>query len=248
VVSLTPEDRRIASGEPAARRRFADVLLAQTDRGYLEALKRYRQALAQRNAGLRAGRPDVAEAYEQAMVESGRRIRASRAELATFLMQHAGAIYSRIGGGEVLDVTYGASPATAGGQESEVLAESLQARRQQDLERGHTSVGPHRDDLRLEIAGRPLRPYGSHGQARTALVSLKLAELEYYAESYDRQPLLLMDEVASVLDRSRADELIGLLMAQSSQVIVTSPREEDLGALAGESNQFIRIDKGTVMK
>jgi DNA replication and repair protein RecF len=127
-----------------------------------------------------------------------------------------------------------------------VFGEALAGRREQDMERGHTSIGPHRDDLLLEIDGRPLRLYGSHGQARTALVSLKLAELEYYAESYDRQPLLLMDEVASVLDRTRADELIGLLMTHSSQVVVTSPREEDLGGLAGTSHRLIRINKGMV--
>ncbi len=250
VVSLTPEDGALAFGEPMARRRFADVLLAQTDRLYLEALKRYRRALAQRNAALRSGRADMAEPYEEAMVESGDCIRESREGLVSFLEERAGAIYHRVGGGdEQFSVSYRSSPRSGGpeeGGEATTLGEALVARREVDLERGYTSVGPHRDDLLLEIDGRPLRLYGSHGQARTALVSLKLAELEYYAESYDRQPILLMDEVASVLDRLRAEELIGLLMEHSSQVVVTSPREEDLHSVVGRSHHLMRVEQGEV--
>ena len=111
------------------------------------------------------------------------------------------------------------------------VTEALARARDIDAERGFTSVGPHRDDVYMEVDGRQLRTYGSHGQARTALATLKLAEVSYYAKVYDRPPLLVMDEVTAVLDRTRAANLVGLLADMSSQVFVTSPSEEDQDTL-----------------
>jgi DNA replication and repair protein RecF len=246
VVSLTPEDGELAHGAPGSRRRYLDVVLAQTNRAYLEALKYYRRARAQRNAGLRAGRIDVAESYEEALTESGSTIQKERAHLIDYVASEAAEIYQRVSGsGEDFTVTYRPSPAgDPDADPAERLAEELAGRREMDLERGFTGVGPHRDEIHLEVDGRALQLYGSHGQARTAVVALKLAELEYYADAYDRQPVLLMDEVASVLDRLRARELIELLMQHSSQILVTSPEEKDLGPMAEAIHDVITVEEG----
>jgi DNA replication and repair protein RecF len=248
VVSLTPEDGLLAGGEPGARRRFMDVVLAQTDRGYLEALSQYRRALMQRNASLRTGHRDVVASYEAALVSSGARLRVGRKELALFLNEHAAEVYTRISGsGERFGVSLRSNPREGPGETGEAgegLAEALRARREADLERGFTTVGPHRDDLQLTVGGRSLQIYGSHGEVRTSLAALKLAELEYIRSRYGRQPLLLMDEVASVLDRVRADELAGLLLDHASQIMVTSPREEDLGPLASGDHRLVLVEGG----
>ena len=86
--------------------------------------------------------------------------------------------------------------------------------------------------------------YGSHGQARTALASLKLAEVAYYTFACDRQPILVMDEVASVLDRERTENLIRLLSQEASQVFITSPSEEELGAIVSEAGCVVCINDG----
>ncbi len=244
VVSLTPEDGEIAQGGPAARRRFMDVLLSQTDRTYLEALKRYRRALSQRNASLREGREELVGVYEPELAHTGAAIQGSRAALAGFLAGRAVETYRQVsGGGEELAIIYRPNPGREEEDFEEVLAGELAESLEKDLERGYTGSGPHRDDLHLEVSGRPLKTYGSHGQARTALAAMKLAEVSYYAEQYDRRPLLVMDEVAAVLDRSRADNLIRLLSEGSSQVFVTSPRLEDLGPVADRADRIIEVEE-----
>lgn len=247
VVSLTPEDGEIARGGPDARRRFMDVLLSQTDRAYLEALKRYRRALSQRNVSLREGRVDLARAYEPELARTAAVIQGQREGLASFLAGTAAETYRRVSGDqEELDIGYRPSPNREQPDYERALREELQESLERDEERGYTVSGPHRDDLHLEVGGRPLKTYGSHGQSRTALAAIKLAEVGYYAERYDRQPLLVMDEVAAVLDRSRADNLVGLLAAGASQVFVTSPSVAELGPVSERADRVIEIWEGEV--
>ena len=247
VVSLTPEDLAIAYGEPTSRRRLLDVLLAQTDRDYLEALRRYRRALAQRNRCLKEGREVLAQTYEPELASSGARIQRRRTELTAFLVDQTAAAYDRISrAGEHLSIHYRPFGFAGGTPTEEGLLEALKENRAGDQRRGFTSIGPHRDDLQLAVNDRLLRHYGSHGQARTALAALKLAEVAYYVRAYDRSPILLMDEVTSVLDRDRALQLVELLADHTSQVLVTAPQIEELGALAGRIRQTIRIRAGGV--
>jgi DNA replication and repair protein RecF len=245
VVSLTPEDLAIAYGDPTPRRRLLDVLLAQTDREYLEALRRYRRALAQRNRCLKEGRDTLVLTYEPELAASGALIQRRRTELTAFLVAQTAAVYDRISRSEErLSLQYrpfgfaGITPSEEG------LRSALEENRAGDRRLGFTSIGPHRDDLQLAVDDRPLRHFGSHGQARTALAALKLAEVAYYERAYDRPPILLMDEVTSVLDRDRALQLVELLADHSSQVLVTAPQSEELGALAGRIRQTVRIQAG----
>lgn len=247
VVSLTPEDGEMAYGNPAPRRRFLDVLLAQTDRGYLDALRTYRAALSRRNAALREGRRELAETYEGTLGGTGGVIQERRTHLAAFLAASMKPIYQEISGsGETIEVSYRPSPASEKESRTVDLTEALALSRRSDMERGFTTIGPHRDDLHLILGGRALKTYGSHGQARTALAALKLAEVDYYKQHYDRSPVLVMDEVASVLDRSRAERLVGLLSKGAAQVLVTSPGTEELGPLRAAAVQIIQVEEGTV--
>ncbi len=246
VVSFTPEDNDIVKGDPGSRRRFLDLVLAQTSREYLEALQLYRRTLAQRNICLREGRAALIESWEEALVRYGETIRKYRTALIEFLAHVAGDTYTGIGpGGEEFTIRYRPNPPMGVGG-AEDLAMALSAGRQDDLDRGFTGAGPHRDDIIFEIGGRNLRMYGSHGQARTALASLKLAEVAYYTFARDRQPILVMDEVASVLDRERTENLIRLLSQEASQVFITSPSEEELGAIVSEAGCVVCINDGRV--
>lgn len=243
VVGLTPEDGEIVRGEPGARRRFLDIVLAQTNIDYLEALRRYRRALAQRNTCLRNGSSDLAITYEDELARSGGLIHGARARLVDFLAGVAADAYRAINNsGEAFTITYRPSPADQ--DKGMDLAYALARTRGSDFERGFTGVGPHRDDVHLAVNRRDLRLYGSHGQARTALATLKLAEVSYYTGAYDRPPILVMDEVTSVLDRERAGNLVKLLSEEASQVFLTSPGEEELGGVAEEAGCVVLVDGG----
>ncbi|MFC1628352.1 DNA replication/repair protein RecF [Gemmatimonadota bacterium] len=244
VVGFTPEDSDIVKGDPASRRRFLDLILAQTDREYLEALQLYRRALAQRNICLREGRIELIESWEEALVVSGAMIRKSRTRLIMFFAEVACDTYTGIGPrGEAFTIRYRPNPPLGEGGADELVV-ALSTGRQDDLDRGFTGAGPHRDDIVFEIGGRNLRMYGSHGQARTALASLKLAEVAYYTFARDRQPILVMDEIASVLDKDRTENLVQLLAQEASQVFITAPSEEDLGVFASKAGCVVCINEG----
>ncbi len=246
VVSLTPEDGELVQGEPRARRRFLDIVLAQTDIQYLKALKRYRRARAQRNMSLRQGRFHLAETYEETLADSAIRIRNCRRRFVEHIQRESRQTYRDISSGdEGLSINYRPNPPLAEDDRTAVL-EALAAGREADRERGFTGTGPHRDDLLLKIDERELKTYGSHGQARTALATLKLAEVAYYTKIYRRSPILIMDEVATVLDRNRVENLMRVLTEMSSQVFITTPSASDLGELADIAERVIEVMDGTI--
>jgi len=246
IVSLTPEDGELVQGEPRARRRFMDIVLAQTDIQYLEALKRYRRARAQRNMSLRQGRFQLAETYEETLADSAIKIRSCRRQFVEHIQRDSQQTYREISSGnEGLSINYRPNPPLTDNDQAAVL-EALVEGREVDRERGFTGTGPHRDDLLLKIDERELKTYGSHGQARTALATLKLAEVAYYTEIYRRSPILIMDEVTTVLDRNRVENLMKVLTEMSSQVFVTTPSASDLGGLASVAERVIEVMDGTI--
>ncbi|MGH2848507.1 MAG: DNA replication/repair protein RecF, partial [Thermoleophilaceae bacterium] len=123
------------------------------------------------------------------------------------------------------------------------LAAELRERRPADLERGFTAHGPHRDELRLQLEGAPLRAYGSQGQQRTALLALLFAEREVLASRRRRSPLMLLDDVMSELDTERRDLLAGLLR-ESGQAVVTATEPEHVPD-AGE-DEIVRVSAGSL--
>jgi len=121
--------------------------------------------------------------------------------------------HSEIASGERLEIEYQGPPAD--------MAEAVHNSLGEDLRRGSTSVGPHRDDLRVLLDGREARAYGSQGQQRTAVVSLKLAEAALVAGRTGERPVLLLDDVLSELDGERRSALLRQV-AGAGQVIITS--------------------------
>ncbi len=221
-VVLSPSDVQLATGGARVRRGFMDVLLSLAVPGYVEALGEYRRALRHR---CRATPDDVAD-WEALLARSGARVAAARRgwveRWAARYREHCAAI------GETLEagLCY-ASRAT--GSEAE-LATALECSRQRDLVRGTTSVGPHRDDLRLLLGERELGVYGSAGQWRTAALALRLIEAETLAER-DGLPVICLDDAFAELDAERSaclGRLVEGLAARGSQVFATVPREGEM--------------------
>lgn len=241
-VAFLPGDTALAAGSPGDRRQYLDRMLSLADPAYLAALVRYRGALAQRNAALRQGRWDAARAFEPALAESGAvlvggRLRWCEARADDFAREFAG-----LGERSAPALSYAGRPALAG---SAAWADELRAADERDRRRGTTSIGPHRDDLRLLLDGRPLRGFGSTGQQRSAAIALKLLELTTLSGARQEEPVLILDDVFAELDHERQERLATRLAGGGvRQVLLSAPRAEEIPRHLGLPRW--RVDGGRV--
>ena len=225
-VAFLPEDVALGGGPAAERRRYLDRVLSLTSRPYLAALARYRAALAQRNAALRQGRPALARMFDDPLADAGAPVVGARIEWAAAAAERFREELATLGEREVLCLSYRGRPDLA---DRAAWPAALEQAAGRDAARGMTSIGPHRDDLGLDLAGRPLRTAGSTGQHRTAAVALKLLELGSLAEARGSEPALLLDDVFAELDGERQARLARRLMnGRARQVFVTAPRDDEL--------------------
>lgn len=224
VVGFLPTDVALAAGGASQRRRYLDRMLSVADPRYLAALLAYRAALAQRNAALRARRADLAAAFDAPLARAGARIMARRVEWALGSAERFATELRGLGESAEARLEY-AGDATL--SDVEAWGPALRGAGRRDAARGLTTVGPHRDDLRLLAGGRPLRTFGSSGQHRSAAVALRLLELGTVREARGREPALLLDDVYAELDGDRQERLTSRLAGEPCQVFLTAPRREE---------------------
>ena len=230
-------DIDMVRGEPLLRRRFMNLDISQTSPQYIYALGRYKRVLEQRNNLLKelksaGGQSNSLDVWDSQLAGYGAAVMTKRAEFARFLANAASRIHTELtSGGEELALTYKPSPgndcAETEDERKSALAEHLVARRDIDILRGSTSVGPHRDDLAISIGGLPARDYASQGQQRSVAVALKLAEIELMEEAAGEPPVLLLDDVTAELDESRRARVLQLTRGRC-QTFVTTTRLEEL--------------------
>jgi DNA replication and repair protein RecF len=243
-VLFTPEDLELVSGSPQGRRRFMDLLIGQIDRRYVSELSAYQKVTEQRNSLLKSfarGTVSRHNAIEQLgfwddqLAEHGSYVSASRRIMIDRLCAAFTQRSRLFTASALLTARYapnlGADFLLAGRADDEpdqVRAAALREfqtliriRRDDELRRGVTLIGPHRDDLELLIDERPLASFGSRGQQRLAVVALKLAEADVISMLGER-PVLLLDDVLSELDASHRATLLGSVQALGSQVLLTT--------------------------
>jgi DNA replication and repair protein RecF len=213
----------LVAGPPRSRRQYLDVLLALTVRGYVEALHRYRRALRHRVRASAAELPS----WERLLAESGAEImRARRAWVARWALAYRQLCAAL---GESGESDMGCVARTD--PSAEALAAALERSRPRDLALGRTTVGPHRDELRLLLEQRDLRVYGSAGQQRTAALSLRLLEAATLREAKGEAVTICLDDAFAELDETRSRNLAALvakLAEEGSQVVAAVPKESDL--------------------
>jgi DNA replication and repair protein RecF len=215
----------LSAGSGSERRRLLDRIGLYLSAGSLTEIVSHGKAMRARQRVLES-RGDAAvdlDGWEELMATHGAAVHAARRAAADVLVPAAREAFSRIGQPD-LQVSGSYQP---GGPEDVArhLAE-LRRRRVQDRARGSATVGPHRDDLVLELGGRPVRGMASQGQHRAVVLALQLAEIHVVARARQVRPLLLLDDVSSELDRSRTAALLGALRAEQGQVLVTTTRAE----------------------
>lgn len=226
-VVFCPDDVRLASGPASVRRLFLDRTLALSDRGYLRALSRYRSALAQRNAALKQGRPDLAAVFDAPLAQAGAHVVARRLEWVRRSEEGFTRLLIELGelSGEAT-LSYGGHAELA---DPDAWPARLQRAAARDAALRSTTVGPHRDEVLVKLAGRSLREYGSTGQHRSAAIALKLLERDTIQAATGHAPALLLDDVFAELDQERQERLASRLFdGPPAQVFLSAPRGDEL--------------------
>ncbi len=245
-VVFCTEDLNLVKGPANRRRRFLDLLLAQTHPSYLPLLQRYTQALRSRNALLKPPAVDevALESFSRELVAAGNQLTQLRRELVPRLSPLVRLAYRRIAhDAEELRLEYQPSV------KRDFAVELAQARRRERAYRS-TVLGPHRDELALLLDEQPAAQFGSEGQKRTLAIALKMAQAEYLTGLHGAPPVLLIDDVMGELDARRRSGLLPLLERShqaSGQVFMTCT-EENWPRELGRRLQRWEVKAGTLAK
>ena len=229
-VLFSPEDLQIVKSGPAERRRFIDMQLSQLRPAYFYALQRAQRALSQRNVLLKeiAKHPSLLptlDAWDEQLADAGAQIALSRRQAIEMLSETAAKTHASLTSGrETLQLRY---ISQAADRPQETLLERMHAARSEDLRRLTTTVGVHRDDIGITIDGKEARMFASQGQQRSAVLALKLAQLDLAWKERGEAPILMLDDVMSELDPSRRRQLLERI--DRVQTFVTCTDMSDLG-------------------
>ncbi len=249
VVMFLPQNMVLVEGSPRDRRNYLDTTISQVDSVYANAVRDYAKILTQRNALLKKlqERQDTMleelEFWDEQLCEKGSVVVARRARALSEIQDYATNIHSELtNDSEYLQLKYYPSfdlnqsqsnQLTLGLDESfagttvsademvEVMKDNIVKLRKDEKRRGMTLVGPHRDDFRFEVSGIDLSLFGSRGQGRTAVLALKLAEMEWMRDRSGEWPILLLDEVLAELDLQRRKDLLQRVH-EAEQVMMTT--------------------------
>ncbi|MEU8773144.1 DNA replication/repair protein RecF [Streptomyces sp. NPDC048606] len=251
-VLFAPEDLALVKGDPGERRRFLDELVTARSPRMAAVRSDYERVLKQRNTLLKSaamarrhgGRSmdlSTLDVWDQHLARAGAELLAQRLDLLATLLPLADKAYEQLApGGGPLGLAYRSSagePVDSGAARSreelyEVLLAALAEVRKQEIERGVTLVGPHRDDVLLRLGELPAKGYASHGESWSYALALRLASYELL-RSEGAEPVLILDDVFAELDARRRERLAELV-AGGEQVLVTAAVDDDVpGVLAG---------------
>lgn len=246
-VVFSPEHLSLIKSGPSERRRFLDIAIGQLWPKYIPMLSQYMRAVTQRNAVLKDARFhsqlfDMLDAYEGEISSNGAKIISYRKKYIALLAKIASEVYSGISGGkEELSLQY---LSIDEGENADNFASALKTARNNDIYTGSTSVGPHRDDISVKINGLEAKKYGSQGQQRSAVITLKLSEAALVQNITGEQPVILLDDVMSELDEMRQDYILNRI--EGRQVFITCCDRNSVGML--KNGVCFHVRNGVVTK
>lgn len=248
-VFFSPGELRLIQDGPDERRRFLNLSISQTSRDYARALLRYNRILDQRNKLLKERDVgmvlETLPVWDEQLARYAAVIIRRRREYLTRLSPLAEEAYLFLSDGqEGMKLGFDADYPEEEAEIARVLSEQLAQAHERDLRFGFTTVGPHRDDIRIAIGGADARGYASQGQMRTAALALKLAEVEIFKQLAGEPPVLILDDVMSELDLTRRKKL--LQRANSLQCIITCTHAERV--LYGKDANKITIRGGKIVR
>ena len=215
IVIFSPDDIIILKQAPQLRRKFLDILISQLKPNYVHILSEYNKVLEQRNAVLKSKKTDTIDIWNEQLANLTEKIYNYRKIYIDKLGEKMSVIHPMVTNDkENIKIVYKTKF-----KNKEDFINLLENNFQLDLFRGYTSVGPHRDDIEIYINENLLNIYGSQGQHRTAILSLKIAEMEILKEETLENPVLLLDDVTSELDEHRVMSIFDVV--KDYQVLIT---------------------------
>lgn len=233
-VLFAPENLNIIKGAPLERRKLLDNDISQVSPGYFLKLQQYNQILKQRNHLLRKigeSRQGLGELeiWDLQLKTVGISIIQKRLEVLEKLSPLTRLMQRKLTGGkENLEFKYFFNrkwEVKNGYDIEDLFAQEIKRVRKEEINRGMTLWGPHRDDYLLTVNGVNLKLYGSQGQHRTAVLAIKLAELEFFKGESGEYPLLLLDDVLSELDQERREHLLNIIQGKAIQCFITTTED-----------------------
>ncbi len=258
-VLFDPQDVDLVTGSPSVRRRYLDVTISQMNRQYLKALQRYTRILTQRNHLLRAIREGKSQSghlrvWDQPLTEEAAFIHLSRRHMIEEMASLGSNIYGELtGSDETFSLNYVPNPkelsdirAEDGEEVRAVMQARLSANVDREIGQGVTVVGPHRDDVQFAIEGRDTALYGSRGQQRTVVATLKLAEVSLLVDKTGEDPILLLDDILSELDETRRRRVMKTALA-SQQTILTTTDLDRIDENVRAQARLLRVEGGTLL-
>lgn len=240
IVTFTPDDIEIIKDGPQRRRKFLDMMISSLKPNYIHLLNTYNKALEQRNNYLRQikienKRINMLDIWDETLSEYSYKIFEYRKYFIDKFSEKLEVFHNLItkSGKEEIKIKY-----ISNGRDRESYLENLRKSRQVDIKRGFTATGIHRDDFMIYINNRPVAIFGSQGQQRTAVLTLKLCELQIVKDELNENPILLLDDFMSELDNQRRKSFLENI--EGNQVIITCTDKIELNRKA--SNFF--VEKG----
>ena len=261
VVLFTPLDIELVMGSPSVRRRWLDVMLSQLDGRYVRALAEYSKVVLQRNALLRSWRegrrprPDEARRqlhyWDKQLATTGAYLLAERWRATEEINEQATPIHAEISGDrQPLKLTYISTVNAQGHDRALWLAafqEQIETGLRDELERGQTLIGPHRDDAQFTLGNVDIGIYGSRGQQRSLTLALKLAEAELMRARTADAPVLLLDDILSELDAVRRAHLLQFIDRPDQQTLITAADLADFDPSFLARIGRVRVEHGQVL-
>lgn len=254
-------DIEIVAGPPLMRRRYLDMMISQVDRGYLRAMQRYAKVLQQRNSLLKRIQAREASAgelnfWDQELAHAGGVIMQARADALGHIVPQAAFQMERLSDGlEELQMTYkpsmgGTTETDSPIDETEWTARMLKALanlRAREIGAGATLVGPHRDDVLVEIDAMPADSFASRAQQRTAALSMRLAEASYLRRALGDDPVVLLDDVLSELDARRRRGVLEFFDSFQQTIVTTADPDRLRDVMTRAAGRFV-VSAGTITR
>lgn len=254
-VLFSPEDLKLVKGGPTERRRFMDMEISQIKPKYFYSLQQYNRILSHRNNLLKNINEDSSlkktlPVWDEQIAKVGTYIMKERMEFIDIIGQIAGNVHKEISfNKENLEILYNPSISPDSKDAKNIMEKylnTLESNWEDDIRRGNTGRGCHRDDLILEINGMDVRIFGSQGQQRTTVLSLKLSEIEMMYKETGEYPLLLLDDVMSELDRYRQGQLLSYF--DKVQTFITTTDYSDFPDSIGDKMEIFKVFQGRVSR
>ena len=245
VVMFAPEDLDLIKGNPQTRRKFLDLELGQISKEYLYNLQNYRKVLKQRNDLLKALQSKkerdlmLLDIITDQLVGFMEQIVKQRQEFLDIVKTHANRIYKNLSNSDDnFEIKYLPSI-------KKEFKKELSNKYQYDIITGTTNLGVHRDDIEFFINKTQIKTHGSQGEMRTAVLSIKLALIDFIHQFTNNYPILLLDDVLSELDKDRQNSLLDYIK-DKTQTFITSTDINDININKIENYKVYTIEKGTI--